>query len=102
MANARAVKFFDCNCAFGPYRTRVFRFARTPDQLIAEMDFTNIEQALVYHTAMRFDHPAVGNELVVRETRGHSRLRASWALLPSQSGEQPALQTLLGEMWRQE
>ena len=96
------MKFFDCNCAFGPYRTRVFRFARTVDELIAEMDFSNIEQALVYHTAMRFDHPAVGNELMVRETRARPRLRATWALLPSQTGEQPALYTLLDEMARQE
>jgi len=95
------LKFFDCNCAFGPYRTRVFRFARTADELIAEMDFSNIQQALVYHTAMRFDHPSVGNERVVRESQGHTRLRATWALLPSQTGEQPPLETLLGEMRRQ-
>src|SRR5438105_3104951 len=101
MSNARALKFFDCNCAFGPYRTRVFRFARTAGELIEEMDFSNIEQALVYHTAMRFDHPAVGNERVVGETRGHSRLLPTWALLPSQTGEQPALDTLLREMRRQ-
>src|SRR5205807_8919058 len=85
MANARALKFFDCNCAFGPYRTRVFRFARTADQLIGEMDFSNLERALVYHTAMRFDHPVVGNERVVGETRGHTRLLSTWALLPSQT-----------------
>src|SRR5881275_1740613 len=101
MANARALKFFDCNCAFGPYRTRVFRFARTAGELLAEMDFANVEQALVYHTAMRFDHPSVGNELVARETRGHPRLRPTWALLPSQTGELPPLETLLGEMRRQ-
>src|SRR5262249_39744542 len=59
-----------------------------------------IDQALVYHTAMRFDHPAVGNERVVAETRGHPRLLPTWALLPSQTGEQPALDTLLAEMRR--
>jgi hypothetical protein len=90
--------FFDCNCAFGPYRTRVFRFARTAAELIEEMDFSNIAQALVYHTAMRFDHPSVGNELVVSESRGHSRLHPTWALLPSQTGEQPPLDTLLHDM----
>lgn len=95
------MKFFDCNCAFGPYRTRVFRFARTADEVIDEMDFTNIERALVYHTAMRFDHPAVGNELVVRESAGHPRLFPTWALLPSQTGEQPALETMLRDMCRQ-
>src|SRR5262245_57733260 len=95
------LKFFDCNCALGPYRTRVFRFARTASELVEEMDFGNIERALVYHTAMRFDHPAVGNELVVRATAGQARLFPTWALLPSQTGEMPALSTLLGEMRRQ-
>jgi hypothetical protein len=101
MANAKALRFFDCNSAFGPYRTRVFRFARTADELITEMDFANIEQALVYHTAMRFDHPAVGNERVVDETRGQSRLLPTWALLPSQTGELPSLETLVRDMRRQ-
>src|SRR5437870_9630039 len=100
MATTKELKFFDSNCAFGPYRTRVFRFARTAEELIEEMDFGNIEQSLVYHTAMRFDHPAIGNEAVVRETRGYPRLLPTWALLPSQTGQQPLLETLLGDMRR--
>jgi hypothetical protein len=94
------VKFFDCNGAFGPYRTRVFRYARTADELIEEMDFANIERTLVYHTAMRFDHPSVGNELVLAKTGGHPRLLPTWALLPSQTSEQPAVSVLLDEMRR--
>lgn len=100
MANEKPLKFFDCNCAFGPYRTEVFRFARTAGALIEEMDFCGIDRALVYHTAMRFDHPVVGNELVVRETRGQSRLIPTWALLPSQTGELPPLETMLRDMRR--
>jgi hypothetical protein len=101
MTESTGLKFFDGNCALGPYRTRVFRFARTASELIEEMSFGNIEQALVYHTAMRFDHPCVGNELVVGETAGHPRLLPTWALLPSQTGEQPSLETMLPEMRRQ-
>src|SRR5262245_54303037 len=101
MTNASRLTYFDCNCAVGPYRTRVFRFARTAGELIEELDFSNIERALVYHTAMRYDHPLVGNELVVKETAGQPRLRPTWALLPSQTGEQPSLETLLREMRRQ-
>src|SRR5262249_35606515 len=100
MTSKFPLKFFDCNCAFGPYRTRVFRFARTAAELIEEMDFSNIERALVYHTAMRFDHPLVGNELVVNETKGFPRLIPTWTLLPSQTGEQPPLDVLLQEMKR--
>lgn len=94
------MKFFDCNCAFGPFRTRVFRFARTAAELIEEMDFSNIDRALVYHTAMRYDHPLVGNELVLQETAGQPRLLATWAILPSQTGEQPPIETLLAHMQR--
>src|SRR5260370_38280577 len=100
MANASDLKFFDCNCAFGPYRTRVFRFARTADELIEEMDFANIAQALVYHTTMRFDHPAVGNERATRETTGHPRLLPTWALLPNQTGDKPSLETILPALLR--
>ena len=90
--------FFDCNCAVGPYRTRVFRFARTAAELIEEMDFSNIDRALVYHTAMRYDHPVVGNELVLKETAGESRLNPTWSILPSQTQELPRVATLLREM----
>jgi Amidohydrolase len=98
MTSGTNLKFFDCNCAFGPYRTRVFRFSRTADELIEELDFSNIERALVYHTAMRFDHPSVGNARVLTETAGHPRLLATWSLLPSQTGEQPPVETLIRQM----
>jgi hypothetical protein len=95
MTDAKKLVFFDANCAVGPYRTRVFRFARTADELLEEMRFGNIEQALVYHTAMRFDHPSVGNELIVSETAGRHQLSPTWALLPSQTGEQPPPEKLI-------
>jgi hypothetical protein len=98
---AEKLKFFDCTCAVGPYRTRVFRFARTPAELIEEMDFSNIDRALVYHTAMRYDHPIVGNELLLKETAGQPRLCPTWAALPSQTRELPDLETQLRQMRRQ-
>jgi len=100
MTTGAGLKFFDCNCAFGPYRTRVFRFARTAAELIEEMDFSNIDRALVYHTAMRYDHPAVGNERVVNEIEGQPRLRATWSVLPSQTEEQPPIDELMRGMQR--
>lgn len=97
---ADKLKFFDCNCAVGAYRTRVFRFARTAAELLEEMDFANIERALVYHTAMRYDHPIVGNEQVLKETAGQPRLCPTWAVLPSQTGELPDLEARLRGMRR--
>lgn len=100
MTDAKKLVFFDASCALGPYRTRVFRFARSADELLDEMSFSNIERALVYHTAMRFDHPSVGNELIVSETAGYHQLSPTWALLPSQTGEQPPPETLIPLMRR--
>lgn len=102
MTPTNNLKFFDCNCAVGPYRTRVFRFARTAAELIDEMDFSNIEQALVYHTAMRFDHPSVGNQSVLEATQGQTRLLPTWSLLPTQTGEQASPDLFLREMQRRQ
>lgn len=89
------MKLFDATCGFGPYRTRVFRFARTAAELLAELDFCGIEQALVYHTAQRFDLPAAGNERLMQEIDGQPRLIPTWTLLPGQTGEQPPIEQLL-------
>ena len=83
---------FDCTSALGQYRTRVFRFARTAAELLEEMDFCGIDRALVYHTAQRFDLPANGNAILVNEIEGHPRLVPTWAVLPSQTGEQPPVE----------
>ncbi|HEX3724586.1 MAG TPA: amidohydrolase family protein [Pirellulales bacterium] len=98
MNDSHILKFFDCNCAVGPYRTRVYRFAQTAGELIEELDFANIDRALVYHTAMRFDHPAVGNERVLQATAGQSRLSPTWAILPSHTREQPPVESLIKDM----
>jgi len=102
MANAKALKFFDCNCAFGPYRTRVFRFARTADELIAEMDFSNIAQALFT------TRPCAST------TRGPSAMNGSWTRQedipvsfppgpssPARRGNSRPSKTLLHDMRRQ-
>ena len=95
------LKLFDCTCSFGLYRTRVFRFARTAAELIEEMDFCGIDQALVYHTAQRFDSPSAGNEILMREVDGHPRLTPTWAVLPRQTGEQPPVEVILERMRKQ-
>ena len=92
------MRFFDCTCGFGPYRTKVFRYARTAAELLEEMDWCGIDEALVYHTAQRFDLPAVGNDLLLKQTANHPRLKPTWTILPSQTGEQANPDTLLKGM----
>ena len=89
------MNFFDCNAAFGPYRVRVHRYARTPQQLVEEMDFCGIQRAAAYHTCQRYYDPSDGNCLILNEINMINRLVPTWALLPSQTGEQPTVDAFL-------
>jgi len=81
------IEFFDCDAGFGRAMVPPMRYAATADELLEEMDFCGIGEALVYHAAMRDDAPAVGNELMLAGISGHSRLYGTWALAPPQTGE---------------
>jgi len=92
-------KLFDCNASFGLLDVPPLRYAATADELLAEMDFCNIDEALVTCAAQRCDSPLVGNELVLEYTRGHPRLHPAWMLLPPQTGEQaPTVDLFLADM----
>jgi predicted TIM-barrel fold metal-dependent hydrolase len=95
------MKLFDCTCGFGLYRTRVFRFARTAADLIEEMDWCGIDQALVYHTAQRFDLPSNGNDILMKEIQEYPRLIPTWAVLPSHTGEQASVDNIVKGMREQ-
>jgi len=92
------MRYFDATCGFGPYRTQVFRFAKTADELIKELDFCGLEQALVYHTAQRFDLPANGNMRLLTEIESIPRLISTWTILPHQTGEQPPIEQFLDQL----
>jgi hypothetical protein len=97
------LELFDCSCEFGPYRTRVYRAARTAPELIDDMDFVGIERALVWHTASRFDAAGVGNcrlldEIQDEDENRYERLEPSWTLLPSHTRELPTLPEMLVQM----
>jgi len=92
------MRFFDCNCALGIPGMQGFRFARTSAELLEEMDYCGVDQALVYHTAMRYDSPEVGNRLIQEELEPNPRLVPTWAIQPSQTEELPAPETFLAQM----
>ena len=71
------------------------RFAETADDLLKEMDFYGIEEALVYHFRQRDDSPIVGNKILLREIEGVHRLHGTLAILPPQTGELGSLEDLL-------
>lgn len=93
------LKFFDCNASYGRLDVPPIQYAATPTDLVAEMDFCGVAEALVTCAAQRCDSPLVGNELVIEETRDQPRLHPAWVLLPPQSDEQaPTVDQFLTDM----
>lgn len=93
------IRLIDCNCSFGIPGIPVFRIAKNAAELLEEMDFCGIEQCLVHHASMRFDSPIVGNERIIEEIKEHRlRLLPTWAILPSQTEEQPEPKVFLKKM----
>lgn len=81
------MRFFDCDACFGPAMVPGFRQAEAPEELLEEMDFCGIEDALVFHAAMRDDSPVFGNQLAVEGAAKSPRLHPTWAILPPQTEE---------------
>jgi len=92
------LKFFDCNESFGRSIIRPIKFAETAKDLLKEMDFYGIDEALVFHSRQRDDSPVVGNEILLNEIEGFERLHGMFAILPPQTEELGSLETILERM----
>lgn len=89
------MRFFDCNTGFGTSMVRHIRFSETARELLREMDYYGISEALVHHSRQRDDSPVVGNEMLLNEINGLDRLHGTLAILPLQTGELGSLEDIL-------
>jgi uncharacterized protein len=81
------ITYFDCDASVGVEYAGVYRQCLTVHELVAEMDWHGVDQALVYHTLMRNQSPVIGNAVLAQEIAGQPRLVGTWAILPPQTGE---------------
>jgi hypothetical protein len=92
------MEWFDCNAEFGIPTKPPGRFAPTPHELLDEMDFCGVQEALVRHAAARDESAQAGNRLVCEETAEARRLHPVWAILPPQTGEIGTLDEWFADM----
>jgi len=95
-----AVEWFDCCAGFGISKKPPARFSATAEDLIEEMDFCGVAEALVYHAAAVEEAAVVGNRLVAEAAREHPRLHPCWAILPPETEELGTVADFLDEMRR--
>jgi hypothetical protein len=82
-----AMDWFDCFAGFGVASKPAARFSATADELLEDLGFCGVHEALVFHAAMVDESAQSGNALVVQQTGDHPRLHPTWAILPPQTGE---------------
>jgi hypothetical protein len=85
------MEWFDCNAGFGIPSVPSGRFASTPQELLDELGFCGVKNALVWHAATKDESAQTGNRLVVSETKDHPGLHPIWAILPLATGEMGTL-----------
>jgi len=83
------MEWFDCNCSYGRPARPPMRFAADAGEILREMDFCGIGEALVYHANQRFESPVTWNPILSAETHGQPRLHPTWTILPPATGELP-------------
>ena len=92
------LRFFDAHCYVGRYKTFRPGSFYTTDDLIKQMNYFEISEALVTHSMSREHHPVDGNGAVLVETKGRKNLHPCWALLPPTSRELATPAVLVSEM----
>jgi predicted TIM-barrel fold metal-dependent hydrolase len=91
------MRFFDCNAQIGRYGVKHPEAFTTADELLREMEYCGIAEALVYHSMAKEYAPAVGNEMLLDEIAGKP-LRPCWAVMPHHTGEMAPPGELLAQM----
>jgi hypothetical protein len=95
------LKFFDCNCSIGRMAVPQPGSFFTTSDLIREMDYLGIDQALAYHTWAKEYNPAEGNARLMQELADCERIVPCWVVMPHHTGEFPPPDQLIDQMARQ-
>lgn len=89
---------FDANCSIGRRARAQPGSFHTVPRLLEEMEYVNIEQALVHHAVAEEYAPSVGNEMLMKEIKDTAQLRPCWVLLPHHAGMMPEPEKLIRDM----
>lgn len=95
--------FFDCNCMIGktlrasPYERNPFSFCSRRD-LLSNMDYFGIDEAIVFHSYARDYAYSVGNKLLLEDLKDEERLQGCWVLPLHHTIDIPCPEDLVREM----
>ena len=89
----------DAHCVVGRHLTLKEGELHSAGDLLGDLDYVGIAEAIVQDSLGRENHPAEGNARVLEVVRRSPRLHPAWAALPPGAvDEQPAPQAMLAAM----
>jgi predicted TIM-barrel fold metal-dependent hydrolase len=92
------IHFFDCNAFFGPQKMINPGSFYKKEDFLERMSYYGIEKALVHHSmAMEYD-AETGDNILIKELEGETKLFPAWVALPHHTGEFPAPDVLIKRM----
>ena len=93
----KQMEFFDCNTQIGRYGVKHPEAFTSADELVKEMEYSGIGEALAYHSMAKEYAPSVGNEMLLKEIESKP-IRPCWVVMPHNTGEMPPPDELLARM----
>lgn len=90
--------FVDCNCIIGRRADRRPTEPWSVEQLLGDMSYYGIREALVTHAQSRDYDPRTGNMELIRQLANNPMLHPCWAVLPPASQEIPPAKEFVDEM----
>lgn len=82
-----AVKFFDCNCMVGKRTAPRPENNLSLEQILEQLEYAGIEEALVVHSYSKEYDPLIGNEMISEICVQQRNLHPCYVVLPHHAGE---------------
>jgi len=92
------LNYFDSFVTVGKPRIAQRAAVYEIEEILAELRYFHITEALILHRFSFEDHPTGGNEEVLKITSGKKNLHPVWVLLPEQTREMPPPEQLVSRM----
>ena len=92
------LEYFDGNCTIGMPGVPSGKWFDSTAELLEEMDYFGISEAVVNHQTALSGCAVLGNRLLMDLVGGHPNLHPAWVVLPSHTGEMPAERDLVKQM----
>lgn len=90
--------FLDANTYIGRSGKREAMAFETKAELLADMDYYGLNEAIVTHFAAKEYYPTYGNALLLQELQGEERLTGCWVMPSYPRPDEPPLEQLVDEM----